>query len=68
MAVPEEKRQLVTEMRRYEVNVINEYYNTGYEGGDLMQLTEDTVEGRVFVNTVMNCRVVLKKEFLQQED
>jgi len=33
-----------------------------------MQLNKDTVEGRVFVNTVMNCRVVLQKEFPQQED
>jgi hypothetical protein len=54
-------------MRRHEVEFINEYYSTEYGGGDLMQLTQDTVEGRVFVNSVMNCRVALKKEFLQQE-
>jgi len=66
-AILKEKRQLVTDMRRYEVNVINECYNTGYEGDDWMQLNKDTVGWLVFVNTVMNCRVVLKKEFLQQE-
>ena len=36
-------------------------------GRDLTQLTQDTVEGPVFVNTFMNCRVALKNEFLQQE-
>jgi hypothetical protein len=66
-AIYKEKRRLVTDNRGYEVNVMNEYYRTGYEGGDLMQLNKDTVGGLVFVNTVMNCRVVLNKEFLQQE-
>jgi len=60
-AIHEEKRQLVTEMHRHEVTVINGYYNTGYGEGKLMHLTEDTVEGWVFVSTVMNCRVELKK-------
>lgn len=55
------KRQLVTKIRRHEVKVINGCYNTGYGEGDLMHLTEDKVEGLVFVNTVMNRRVELKK-------
>lgn len=65
--IHEEKRELVTKKRRHEFKVINGYYNTGYVEGDLIHLTEDTVEGRVYVDTAMNSRVALKNEFIQQE-
>jgi hypothetical protein len=54
---PEGKRPLGRPRRRWEDNIKMDFRAIGMDGANWIQLAEDTVQWRAFVNTVMNLRV-----------
>jgi hypothetical protein len=54
---PEGKRPLGRPRRRWEDNIKLDLRETGIDGSNWIQLAQDRVQRRVFVNTVMNLRV-----------
>jgi len=54
---PEGKRPLGRSKRRWEVNIKMDFRETGINGANWIQLVQDTVRWRPFVNTIMNLRV-----------
>jgi hypothetical protein len=55
---PKGKRPLGRRRRRWEDNIKIDLRETGIDGANWIQLTQDGVQWRAFVNTVMNLRVV----------
>jgi hypothetical protein len=53
----EYKRQLVRPRRRWEDSIKLDLRETGIDGANWIQLGQDTIRWRAFVNTVMNLRV-----------
>jgi hypothetical protein len=53
----EGKRPLGRPRRRWEDNIKMDLRKTGIDGANLIQLAQDRVQWRSFVNTVMNLRV-----------
>jgi hypothetical protein len=58
---PEDKRPLGRPRRRWEDNIKLDLRETGSDGANWTRLTQDRVQWRAFVNTVMNLRVPLRK-------
>jgi hypothetical protein len=54
---PQCKRPLARPRRRWEDNIKLDLREIGIEGANWIQLTQDRVQWRAFVNTVMNNRV-----------
>jgi len=54
---PEGKRSLARPKRRWEDNIKLDLREIGIEGANWIQLAQDIIQWRVFVNTVMNPRV-----------
>jgi hypothetical protein len=54
---PEVKRPLGRSRRRWEDNIKMDLRETGIDGANWIQLTQDRVQWRSFVNTVMNFQV-----------
>jgi hypothetical protein len=54
---PEGKRPLGRPRRRWEVNIKMDLREIGIDGANWIQLAQDRVQWRAFVNTVMNLRV-----------
>jgi hypothetical protein len=54
---PEGKRPLGRPRRRWEDNIKTDLREKGIDGANWIQLAQDTVRWRAFVNTVMNLRV-----------
>jgi hypothetical protein len=54
---PEGKRPLGRPRRRWEHNIKLDLREIGIDGANWIQLTQDRVQWRVFVSTVMNLRV-----------
>jgi hypothetical protein len=54
---PESKRQLERPWRRWEDNIKIDLRETGIDGANWIQLTQDWVQWQSSVNTVMNPRV-----------
>jgi hypothetical protein len=54
---PEGKRPLGRPRRRWEDNINLELMEIGIDGANWLQLAQDRVQWRAFVNTVMNLRV-----------
>jgi hypothetical protein len=54
---PEGKRTLERPRRRWEDNIKMHFRKTGIDGANWIQLAQDRVQRRAFVNTVMNLRV-----------
>jgi hypothetical protein len=54
---PEGKRPLGKPRRRWEDNIKVELREMGIDGANWIQLTQNRVQWRAFVNTVMNLRV-----------
>jgi hypothetical protein len=54
---PERKRPLGTPTRRWEDNIKLHLRGIEIDGANCIQLTQDRVQWRAFVNTVMNLRV-----------
>jgi hypothetical protein len=54
---PEGKRPLERPRRRWEDNIKMDLREIGIDGANCIQLTQDRVRWRAFVNTVMNLRV-----------
>jgi hypothetical protein len=53
----EGKRPLGRPRRRWEDNIKMDLEEIGIDGENWIQLAQDRVQGRAFVNTVMNLRV-----------
>jgi hypothetical protein len=53
---PEGKRPLGRPRRRWEDNTKMDLREIGIDGANWIQLAQDKVQGRAFVNTVMNLR------------
>jgi hypothetical protein len=53
---PEGKRPLVRSWRRWEDNIKMDLRKRGIDGANWIQLAQDRVQWRTFVNTVMNLR------------
>jgi hypothetical protein len=51
------KRPLGRPRRRWEDNIKMDLRETGIDGANWIQLAQNTVQWRAFVNTVMNLRV-----------
>jgi hypothetical protein len=58
---PEGKRPLGRPRRRWEDNIEMDLGEIGIDGANWIQLAQDRVQWRAFVNTVMNLRVPIKK-------
>jgi hypothetical protein len=54
---PEVKRPLGTPRRRWEDNIKLDVREIGIDGANWIQLAQDRVQWRAFVNTVRNLRV-----------
>jgi hypothetical protein len=54
---PEGKKPLGRPKRRWEDNIKLDLREVGIDGANWIQLTQDSVQWRAFVNTVMNLRV-----------
>jgi hypothetical protein len=54
---PEVKRPLGRPRRRWEDNINTDLREIGVDGANWIQLAQDRVQWRVFLNTVMNLRV-----------
>jgi hypothetical protein len=54
---PEGKRSLGRPRRRWEDNIMMDLREIGIDGANWIQLAQDRVQWRAFVNTVMNLRV-----------
>jgi hypothetical protein len=54
---PEVKRPLGRPRRRWEDNIGMDLREIGIDGANLIQLAQDRVQWRTFVNTVMNLRI-----------
>jgi hypothetical protein len=54
---PEGKRPLGRPRRRWEGNIKLDLREIGIDGANWIQLTQDRVQWRAFVNTAMNLRV-----------
>jgi hypothetical protein len=54
---PEGKRPVGKHRRRWEDNIKLDLMEIGIDGANWIQLAQDTVQWRAFVNTVMNLRV-----------
>jgi hypothetical protein len=54
---PEGKRPLGRPRRRWEDNIKLDLREIGIDGANWIQLAQDRVQWRAFVNTVMNLRV-----------
>jgi len=54
---PEGKRLLGRPRRRWEDNIKMDLREMGIDGANWIQLAQDRVQWRTFVNTVMNLRV-----------
>jgi hypothetical protein len=59
---PEGKRPLGRPRRRWENNIKMDLRETGIDGVNWIQLAQDRVQWRTFVNTVMNLRVPYRKQ------
>jgi hypothetical protein len=57
VGMPEGKRPLGRPRRRWEDNIKVDLRETGIDGANWIQLDQDRVRWRAFVNTVMNLRV-----------
>jgi hypothetical protein len=55
---PEDKRPLERPRRRWEDNIKMDLGKIGIDGANWIQLAQDRVQWRAFVNTVMNLRVL----------
>jgi hypothetical protein len=53
---PEEKRPLGRPKRRWEDNIKMDFREIGIVGANWIQLAQDSVQWRSFVNTVINLR------------
>jgi hypothetical protein len=51
---PEDKRRLGRPRRRWEDNIKIDLREIGFDGANWIRLTQDRVQWRAFVNTVMN--------------
>jgi hypothetical protein len=54
---PKGKRPLGRPRRRWKNNIKMDFREIGIEGANWIQLAQDIIQWRVFVNTVMNPRV-----------
>jgi hypothetical protein len=54
---PEGKRPLVRSRHSWEDNIRMDLRDVGIDGANWIQLAQDRVQRRAFVNTVMNLRV-----------
>jgi hypothetical protein len=54
---PEGKKPLGRRRRRWEYNIKMDFREIGIDGTNWIQLTQDRVQWRACVNTVMNLRV-----------
>jgi hypothetical protein len=54
---PEGKRSLGRPRRRWEDNIKMDLRERGIEGANWIQLAQDRIQWRAFVNTIMNLRV-----------
>jgi hypothetical protein len=54
---PEGKRPLGRPRRRWEDNIKIDLRELGVDGANWIQLAQDSLQWRAFVNTVMNLRV-----------
>jgi hypothetical protein len=59
---PEGKRPLGRPRRRWEDNIKMDVEEIRIEGANCIQLAQDRVQWRAFVNTVMNLRVPQRKQ------
>jgi hypothetical protein len=63
---PEGKRPLGRPRRRWEDNIKLDVREIGIEGGNWIQLAQDRVQWRAFVNTVMILRVPQSRLFFDK--
>jgi hypothetical protein len=61
---PEGKRPLGRPRRKWEDNIKMDLRETGIDGANWIQLAQDRVQWRAFVNTVMNLRVPLQSRII----
>jgi hypothetical protein len=59
---PEGKRALGRPRRRWEDNIKMDFREIGIKGANWIWLTQDRVQWRAFVSTVMNIRVPWRKQ------
>jgi hypothetical protein len=59
---PEGKRPLGRPRRRWEENIKLDLREIGIDGANWIQLAQDRVHRRAFVNTVMNLQVPYRKQ------
>jgi hypothetical protein len=59
---PEGKRSLRRPSRKWEDNIEMDLREIGIDGANWIRLTQDRVQWRAFVNTVMNLRVTERKQ------
>jgi hypothetical protein len=59
---PEDKRPLGRPRRKWEDNINLDLSETGIDGANCIQLAQDRVQWRVFVNMVMNLWVLHRKQ------
>jgi hypothetical protein len=59
---PKVKRLLGRPRRRWEDNIKMDLREIGIDGANRMHLTQDRVQWRAFVNTVMNLRIPQRKQ------
>jgi hypothetical protein len=60
----EGKRPLGRSRRRWKDNIKMDLMEIGIDGANWIQLAQDKVQWRAFVNTVMNLRVPYERMFL----
>jgi hypothetical protein len=58
---PEGKRPLERPSRRWEDNIKMDLREIGIDGANWIQLPQNRVQWRAFMNTVMNLRVLTRK-------
>jgi hypothetical protein len=63
---PEGKRPLGRSRRRWEDNIKLDLREVGIDAANWIQLTRNRVQWRVLVNTVMNLRVLQRKDFFDK--
>jgi hypothetical protein len=63
---PEGKRLLGRPGRRWEDNIMLDLREIGIDGENWIQLAQDRVQWRAFVNTVMSLQVPKRKDFFDK--
>jgi hypothetical protein len=64
VARPEDKRVLGRPRRLWEYKIKLDLRETGIYGASWIQLAQDRVQWRAFVNTMMNLRVLERKQVI----